>query len=92
MENANEHEVVTVPYLVYRDAVAHDRWVIKRVVIALIICIILMAASNAYWCYSWMQYDYISEETITTVDSEGDGFANYTGRDGGINYGEGDGA
>ena len=43
--------------------------VIKRLCIALIICIVLMFASNALWLYAWMQYDYESETTTTTTET-----------------------
>jgi hypothetical protein len=44
---------------------------VKRMWIALIICIALIFASNACWIYAWMQYDYSSEETIYQQDGEG---------------------
>lgn len=44
---------------------------VKRLWIALIICIALIFASNACWIYAWMQYDYSSEETIYQQDGEG---------------------
>lgn len=89
MEN---NELVTIPYVVHRDMVAHDRWIIKRLIVALIICIALIFLSNGMWLYVWQQYDYGGEETevVTTVDSEGDGIANYTGGNGGVSIGEGD--
>lgn len=89
MENYTEKsEPIYVPYIVHRDAVSHDRWIIRRLITALIICVVLMFASNAAWLYVWNQYDYSSEETI--VDSDGNGIANYTGGDGGVIYGESD--
>lgn len=85
-------EPITVPYVVYSDRMWHDRWVIKWLVRALIVTIILLFVSNAIWLYAWNQYDYSGSETevVTTVDSEGDGVANYTGHDGGVMIGEGD--
>lgn len=44
---------------------------VKRLWIALIICIALIFASNACWLYAWMQYDYSNEETIYQQDGEG---------------------
>ena len=44
---------------------------VKRLWIALIICIALIFASNACWLYAWMQYDYSSEETVYQQDGEG---------------------
>lgn len=91
MENKHEEHVQVIPYVVYRDSLAHNRWLVKGLVIALVIAIVLMFASNAIWAYIWYQYDTVTEETVTTVDSEGEGIANYTGGDGGVIYGEGNG-
>lgn len=91
MEHENKTTPVSVPYVVFRDAQAHSRWVIRTLAIALIATVVLMFGSNAIWLYAWMQYDYGGEETVTTVDSEGDGIAtyNYAGNDGSVVYGEG---
>lgn len=53
----------------------------KRLVIALVLAVLLIFASNALWLYAWTQYDYSSEEIV--VDAT-DGIANYIGRDGDI--------
>ena len=49
--------------------------VIKRLTIALVVCVLLVFASNAVWLYAWMQYDYTSEttstETVYTQDGQG---------------------
>lgn len=86
---------VSVPYVVFRDSLAHNRWLVKGLVIALIITVVLMFASNVVWAYIWYQYDYATEETVTTVDSEGDGIASFIGGDvdgsGGVIIGEGNG-
>ena len=87
----NEREMAMIPYFVHEGIMVRFERTIKRLIIALIIAVVLMFASNAAWLYSWMQYDYVSEETVTTVDSDGDGIANYTGGDGGVIYGEGNG-
>lgn len=85
MENK---ENLTVPYVVYRDAIADNRWVVRRLVIALIIAVFLVFASNIAWLFVWNQYDFSGETIETTVDTEGDGIANYTGGDGGVVIGE----
>ena len=89
--NIQGNEPVTVPYVVIRDMQTHNRWVVRTLVRAIIICVFLIFLSNAIWLYVWYQYDYSGEETevVTTVDSEGDGIANYTGHDGGVSIGEG---
>lgn len=83
-ENSN----TTIPYLVYESTMARMDRNIKRLIIALVICIIVIFASNAYWLYAWIQYDYSGEEI--TVDSS-DGIANYIGGSGGIINGKSDG-
>lgn len=86
-----EQRPTTIDYIVYRDAIADNRWVIKRLVVALIVAIALLFVSNMAWLYAWNQFDYSSDTTTTTIDSEGNGIANYTGGNGGVNtYGEGD--
>lgn len=62
--------------------------IIKRLTIALVICILLVFASNAVWLYAWMQYDYSGvEETTTTetvtVDGK-EGVANYASHGGSV--------
>lgn len=45
----------------------------KRFIIAIVISVLLMFASNACWLWAWCQYDYESttEETIYQQDGEG---------------------
>lgn len=89
-----EHRPDNVPYVVYSDTVANYHWIIRKLVIALVVsCILGLLAtvgSNMAWLWVFQSYDYSTEETVTTVDSEGDGIANYTGGNGGVNIGEGD--
>lgn len=77
-----------VPYIVYDEEQARNERNIKRLVIALIISICLIFATNVLWLYCWFQWDYVGEETVTTthtidVDAK-DGVANYIGNDGDI--------
>lgn len=74
-----------VPYLVYEGQMARNERSIKRLIIALIIAVILIFATNMAWLYAWNLYDY-STETVE-IDS-GEGIANYIGNDGEINNGE----
>ena len=75
-----------VPYIVFEGVVAHNARTVKRLVIALIIAIILIFASNAIWLYAWCQYDYESEEITYTQDGQGLNNIN-TGVQGGVEYG-----
>lgn len=69
-----------VPYIVHESAMARNERTIKRLVIALIIAVALLFAGNAAWLYAWMQYDYVSEETITEYQQDGEGL-NIIGND-----------
>lgn len=64
-----------VPIQACEYAAARVERTIKRLVIALIIAIVLMFATNAFWIYTWNQYDYSN----VTVDSQDSGVANYMG-------------
>ena len=85
--NMTEKPPVTVPYVVYSDTVANYHWVIKKLVIALVIVVALMFVSNMAWLWVFQSYDYATEETVTTLESDGNSVANYTGGNGGVNYG-----
>lgn len=60
----------TLPYIVYESAMATNERHIKRLIIALIISIVLLCASNVLWLYEWCQYDYSYSETYEQ-DGEG---------------------
>ena len=75
----------SVPYIVYEGEQARNERNIKRLIIALVISICLIFASNIIWIYAWLQYDYSSEENTHTIDVDAkDGVANYIGNDGDI--------
>ena len=74
-----------VPYIVFEGQMARNERSIKRLIIALIIAVILIFATNMAWLYAWNLYDY-STETVE-IDS-GEGIANYIGNDGEINNGK----
>lgn len=83
--NKIERAPQAVPYVVFCDTVANYQWVIKKLVIALVIVVFMMFASNLAWLFVWQSYDYSSTET--TLESDGNGIANFTGGDGGVIYG-----
>ena len=78
-----------VPYMVYEGSMARAERHIKRLVIALIIAVIGIVATNAAWLHVWNSYEYIGDSSEINVDSDG-GNANYIGNDGDINNGERD--
>lgn len=76
-------EPLTIPYAAHESQMSRNERSIKRLVIALIVAILLMFASNAIWIYAWTSYDYTSEERTIEVDAK-DGVANYIGNNGDI--------
>lgn len=83
MENKSKPDI---PYFAFEIAQASMERQAKRLIIALVIAVVLIFASNAAWLWAWMQYDYTSESTTTetiTVDGK-DGAANYASNGGRI--------
>lgn len=60
-----------VPYIVYEGAEARAERHIKRLFVALVLTIVMLFASNAFWLYEWCQYDYSSTEVEYSQDGEG---------------------
>ncbi len=79
----DENKEVYVPYIVHEGVQVRLERTIKRLVCALILTILLMFATNALWLWSWMQYDYVSEDSTintNTIDVDGkNGIATYVG-------------
>lgn len=61
-----------VPYIVYESTLARHERTVKRLILALILSIFLIFASNACWLYAWCQYDYESTETTTVKQDNAD--------------------
>ena len=72
-EDCKEKSVAPVPYIVHESTMARNERTVKRLIVALIVAVSLLFASNAAWLYAWMQYDYASEETITEYQQDGEG-------------------
>lgn len=66
-----EEERLTVPYIVYESAMARAERHIKRLVIALVIAIIAIAATNILWVVMWNSYEYVGKTTTYEQDGEG---------------------
>lgn len=84
-----EKDLAQIPLAIHEYNMARMERIIKKLVVALVITIILIFASNCVWLYAWMQYDYSSDATTTetvTIDGK-DGVANYIGNDGDITNG-----
>lgn len=67
-----------VPYVVYEGTIARFERTVKRLIVAVIVAVILLFASNAAWLYVWNQYDFITEDIQITND-QSNGSANYMG-------------
>lgn len=78
----------SVPYMVHEEAMVRNERNVRRIVVALVVSIALIFASNACWLYAWCQYDYYGEEIIIEQDAQDGGNANYIGNDGDIINGE----
>lgn len=78
-----------IPYIAYDMAQARNERHIKRMIVALIVAIALMFASNMAWLLVFNSYDYASEtySEEVLVDSDDGGTANYIGNNGDINNG-----
>lgn len=82
-ETCNKHEEKNAvnPYFSAGEALDHFARIIKWLIIALVLSIALLAASNGYLLYQWSQYDYErSQSQEVTVDGK-DGVASYVGGD-----------
>ena len=71
---------VTIPYFTHESEMARMERHIKRMWIALLVCITLIFASNVIWV--WNFYDFYTKEVV--VDNQGDDNANYIGQDGDV--------
>jgi hypothetical protein len=80
----------TIAYRAYEEQGARNWLIVKRLVLAIIVSVILLFASNALWLLAWTSYDYSGEEVI--IDSQDGGNANYIGNDGDIVNGEDSGS
>ena len=77
-------EQMTVPYIVHESAMARSERHIRRLVIALIVAVVMIVASNLAWLYVWNSYEYVGDSSVSV---EGEGNANYIGNDGDISNG-----
>ena len=55
----------------HEGEVTRQNKVIHKLIISLMIAVFLIFISNAIWLYSWLQYDYVSEEIVITQDGRG---------------------
>lgn len=53
-----EKKIAQIPYFVYEGEQVRNERVIRRLLIALLVVIILLFATNIIWIYEWSSYDY----------------------------------
>lgn len=76
----------TVPYIAYEGTMARFERTVKRLIVAVIVAVFLLFATNLAWLYVWNQYDYADVD----LNSDGSGISNYleAGNNGAIANGE----
>ena len=84
-ERYGKEDNIVLPRFVWEDYNASHERSIKRLVIALIVAVVLLAGTNMAWLYVFNGYDITSESY--TIENTDDGNANYleAGNDGEIN-------
>lgn len=89
MTDQEKEMQLTVPYIAHEAVQARAERMNKRLIIALIVAIALLFATNVIWLLTISQYEIMGSEV--TVGTEGEGNANYVGQDGDIYNGENNG-
>lgn len=80
MDNKN------IPYIAFEAEMARHERTIRRLLIALVVAIVLLCASNLGWLWFFNQFDFQTETVM--FDTEDGGDNSYIGNDGVINNGE----
>lgn len=81
MDSTTDEKIVSVPYFVYEGEQTRNERHIRRLVIALVVTILLLFASNALWIW------YMSGFDIETYDYTQDGMGvNIIGSRNGVDY------
>lgn len=71
-----------VDYIVYEGTMSRMERTIRRIWILSIILIVLLVGSNSLWLWYESQF-----ESMTITQENEDGYNNFIGNDGDINYG-----
>ena len=82
----DKKDVITLSRFVWESYNASHERTVKRLIVALIVTICLLVASNMAWLYVFNQYDFTSTTTEITTD-EGNTNLLEAGNDGEINNG-----
>lgn len=76
-EKYGAEDNIVLPRFIWESSNASHERTVKRFIIALVVAIFLLAATNAAWLYVWNQYDFSSEDI--TVETTDDGATNLLG-------------
>ena len=74
-----------VPQSVFELEVARHERTVKRLIVALVLAIAMLFASNVAWLWFFNQFDFRTETVMFDTDDGGDN--SYIGNDGEINNG-----
>lgn len=66
-------ELKSISLAAFESMEASMERTIKRLWIALVMSVLFIFFSNVAWLWAWVQYDYTSEETVTTYQQDGRG-------------------
>lgn len=79
-----EQKPKTVPYRVFEELEARNKYTVKRLTTIIIVLISLLFVSLCATCAVFVFYETQYEEVLITQESEGDAISNYVGNDGSI--------
>lgn len=67
-----EKDIITIPLVALQDAMYAAERHNKRLIAVIIILILALVGSNAFWIYEWNQYDYVTDDYSIDADQDGD--------------------
>ena len=73
-----------VPYVVHESAMARAERHIKALIWVIVLLIVLLVGTNAWWLIYNSQFEVVEETTDTITQDNADGYNNYIGNDGDI--------
>ena len=74
-----------IPYIAFESEMARHERAMKRLIVALVVAIAMLFASNIAWLWFFNQFDFESQTVMFDTDDGGDN--SYIGNDGEINNG-----
>lgn len=68
-KTCSNNDVAKIPYAAYETECARHERQTARLIFVIVLCVVLLVASNAIWLYEWTRYDY--EEYTYEQDGRG---------------------